>query len=299
MYQIKRSGRDGYAVFRALDQSLTRHTHLLDLLSRALSEKRIVVQYQPLVQVSDQSIIGVEALLRLRDDDGSYVPPLDFLPLARDSGTLIPIEHAVIRQACGQVARWVRDGHDLRVSVNVCAEQLRRIEDFEDIISTALSDSGLDAGRLVCEITEHALVELSETTVAGLHRLVRRGVRMSIDDFGTGFGSLTYLQALPVHELKIDRSFVSGEQATSGVIVRAIARLAADLEMSCVAEGVETLDQHELVRAAGIPLAQGFLYTRPVDAETLQDVLTDTGPAEPPHGSPWPNSLEEPNGDAN
>ena len=114
------------------------------------------------------------------------------------------------------------------------------------------------ADRLVCELTAHHLVDMSAATVAGIARLVKRGVRMSIDDFGTGFGSLTYVHALPIQELKIDRSFVAGAQATSGAILRSIAGLAADLGMNCVAEGVETPEQHELVREAGIPHAQGF-----------------------------------------
>lgn len=273
MYEIKNSGRDGFALFHTADQSIARRRHLLDLLARALPEQRVVIHYQPLVRVSDHRMIGVEALLRLRDDDGSLVPPLDFLHLALESATLIPIEHEVIRRACDQVARWVGDGHDLRVSVNVCAEQLRHVEDFEHVVHRALAGSGLDAGRLVCELTEHHLLDMSEATVAGITRLVEHGVRMSIDDFGTGFGSLTYLNALPIHELKIDRSFVAGAKGTSAAILRSIVGLAFDLGMDCVAEGVETPEQHDLVRAAGVPHAQGYLYARPVDPEALSTML--------------------------
>ncbi len=273
MYEVKHTGRNGYAMFDTTGQSTSGRLHLLDLLSRALSEERIVVHYQPLVRVSDQGIVGVEALLRLRDDDGSLVPPLDFIALARDSGTLIPIEHEVIHRACAQVGRWAQDGHDLRVSVNVCAEQLHHSEDFENIVNSALTASGLTASRLVCEITEQDLFDLSEATVDGIARLVQHGVRMSLDDFGTGFGSLTHVHALPIQELKIDRSFVAGAQATGGAILRSIAGLAADLGMNCVAEGVETPEEHELVREAGVPQAQGFLYARPVDPETLAKML--------------------------
>ena len=276
MYEVKRSGRNGYAMFRTIGPSTSRRLHLSDLLSRALSEERVVVHYQPLVCLSDRSIIGMEALLRLRDDDGSLVPPLDFLPLARADGSLIAIEREVIQQACAQVARWVDRGHDLRLSVNVSARHLRQTEYLENTIDAALTSSRLSAERLVCEITEHALVDLSETTIAGIERLVRRGVRMSIDDFGTGFGSFTYVQALPIHELKIDRSFVAGPPATSGAIIRSIAGLAADLGLNCVAEGVETSGQEALVRMAGISVAQGFRYARPGDPETLEDLLVGT-----------------------
>lgn len=273
MYETKSSGRDGYALFHAADQSMTRRRHLLDLLSRALPEQRVVIGYQPLVAVADRGIVGVEALVRLRDDDGSLVPPLDFLHLALEGGTLIPIEQEVIRQATAQVARWVGDGHDLRLCVNVCAEQLSHITDFERLVDRALADSGLDAGRLVCELTEHHLLDLSEATVAGITRLVRRGVRMSIDDFGTGFGSYSYLSALPIHELKIDRTFVAGATQATGAIVRSIAGLALDLGMDCVAEGVETSQQHDLVRDAGVPHAQGYLYSPAVGPEALGTLL--------------------------
>ncbi|WP_377644249.1 putative bifunctional diguanylate cyclase/phosphodiesterase [Oryzobacter terrae] len=281
MYEIKSSGRDSHALFHAADRSTRRRRHLLDLLSRAVTEDRVVLHYQPLIRVDDRSIVGVEALLRLRDDDGSLVPPLDVLHLALEGGTLIPIEHEVIRQSCEQVARWVDDGHDLRLGVNVCAEQMRRIEDFEHVVHHSLDASGLDAARLVCELTEHHLVDMSEATVAGIGRLVEHGVRMSIDDFGTGFGSLTYLNAFPIHELKIDRSFVEGPERTSGAILRAIARLALELGMDCVAEGVETPEQHHLVRASGIPHAQGYLYARPVDPRALGPLLR-SGLSHPP-----------------
>lgn len=281
MYRVKDSGRNGYAMFHTTDQSVPRRLHLLDLLSRAVVEQRVVLHYQPVVRVSDRRIVAVEALLRLRDDDGSLVPPLDVLHLGHESGTFLPIEHEVIRQSCAQGARWVADGHDVRVSVNVCAEQLRRIRDFEDVVHDALADSGLAPDRLVCELTEHHLIDMTEATVDGIARLVQHGVHMSIDDFGTGFGSLTYVHSLPVQELKIDGSFVAGAEMTSGAILRSIAGLASDLGLNCVAEGVETLAQHELVRRAGIPHAQGFLYARPVDAEELSAMLVCDVPDEP------------------
>ena len=273
MYEVKYAGGGGYAAFHPNGRPAGRRQHLLNLLSRALNENRVVVHYQPIVRVSDRGVMGVEALVRLRDDDEALVPPLDFLSLARDGGTLLPIEHEVIRQACDQGARWVADGFDLRVSVNVCAEQLRRIEDFEAIVDKALTSSGLAADRLVCEITEHTLVDVTAATVAGIERLVARGVRISIDDFGTGFGSLSYIQALSIQELKIDRSFVASSAPATTAIVRSIAGLAADLGMNCVAEGVETLEQHELVRQSGVPHAQGFLYGRPAAPEALTSWL--------------------------
>jgi len=273
MYDVKHTGRNGYATFRTAGQATSHRVHLLDLLSRALREERLVVHYQPVVRVSDHAIVGVEALLRLRDDDGTLVLPNDFLPLARDSGTLIAMEHHVFGVACRQVARWLADGHDLRLAVNVSAQQLLKTEDFEAVVLSALADSGLTADRLICEITEHDLVDISEPTVAGISRLVHGGIRMSIDDFGTGFGSLTYVHTLPIHELKIDRSFVAGARETSGAILRSIAGLAADLGMNCVAEGVETTEQHQLVHEAGVPTAQGSLYSRPLDPETLTSML--------------------------
>ncbi len=281
MYHVKTSGKNGYAVFDTLSAAAQGRHRLVDLISRAVREQRVVVHYQPIVRTGDGAIVGVEALCRLRDDDGSLLGPADFLDVAASTDLLIPIEHDVIRRACRQVAAWNRDGHDLRLAVNVCVVQLTRIADFEATVASALADSTLPPSRLVFEITEHALLSLSPATVTGISRLVAQGVRFSVDDFGTGYGSLTYVHALPVHELKVDRSFVAdSDNVTAQAILRSIATLAADLGLNCVAEGVETREQQETVCKADIPEAQGWLFSRALPAEDLGVLLApSTTPA--------------------
>lgn len=275
MYDSKDAGRDGYAVFDPTSQVDQRRLRLLDLFSRAVAEDRVVLHYQPIVRTEDARIVGVEALLRLRDDDDTLLHPPDFLELAHETGQLPALEHEVIHQACAQVSRWNQDGHDLRLAVNVCAQQMIRITDFEDTVSSALEQSALAPASLVFELTEHALVSLGDATVDGMNRLITRGIRFSVDDFGTGYGSLTYVHDLPLHELKVDRAFVArSAQGSSRAILRSIATLAAELGMNCIAEGVETTEHQDAVRDAGIPEAQGWLYARALEAGDLERLLT-------------------------
>ncbi len=277
MYHAKSSGRNRYAVFDALSEAAQRRHRLVDLISRAVAEQRVVVHYQPIVRTEDGVIVGVEALCRLRDDDGSLLEPADFLELATSNDLLIPIEHEVIHRACAQVASWNRDGHDLRLAVNVCVVQLTRIIDFEATVAAALVQSALEPASLVFEITEHALLSLSQDTIDGISRLVGQGVRFSVDDFGTGYGSLTYVHALPIHELKVDRSFVTGsDNVTTRAILRSIATLAGDLGMNCVAEGVETQEQREIVGQSNIPEAQGWFFSHPLAPEDLAPLLASS-----------------------
>ncbi len=277
MYEVKRTRANDYAVFDAFDAETSRRLHLLDLLSRAVAEHRVAVHYQPIVRVEDRRVVGVEALLRLRDDDGALVYPLELLDRG---GPPSDVSHEVMMLASAQVARWVDQGHDLRLSVNVCAQQVADIARFTADVGECLTAARLAPERLVLELTEHALLSTTTRTLRGLDELVESGVRLSVDDFGTGYGSMTYVQVMPVHELKIDRSFVTHtpSQPVSSAIMRAIASLASELNLDCVAEGVENSTQHELVRQAGVSLAQGRYYSDPLDASTLESLLASAGP---------------------
>jgi len=282
MYSVKRQGSASYAVFESFDAAASRRLHVFDLLSRAVVEGRVVVHYQPIVRVHDRSIVGVEALLRLRDDDGVLLYPYEFL----DRGAApIDVEQEVMRQACVEVTRWVERGHDLRLSVNVSAQHLVDIEAFTSRVDTILAATGLPPDRLVVELTEHALLPTNAPTLRGIGDLVDAGIRFSIDDFGTGYGSLTYVAVMPVHELKIDSSFIAGplpsREATA--IMRSVVSLARELDLSCVAEGVENEEHHDRVHAAGVPLAQGLYYSSPLEPKNL-DQLLDV--ASTNHGSP-------------
>ncbi len=274
MYEAKRQGASRYAVFDAFDAEAARRLHLLGLLSRAVPEQRVVVEYQPVVRVADGAVVGVEALLRLRDDDGSLVYPLELLDRGAPPSD-VALE--VMTRAFEQVAGWTASGYDLDLSVNVSAQQIADIDTFAKTLRSTLVQTGLAPDRLIVELTEHTLLTTTAATLAGIDQLVDAGIRLSIDDFGTGHGSMTYLQTMPVHELKIDGSFLAAApaQRAATAIVRSIALLANDLDLVAVAEGVEGVEQHDLVCASAVQLAQGIYYSPPLGAAALEKLLAD------------------------
>ncbi len=272
MYQSKRRGVSGVSLFdESLRTAADRRTHIEQLLRTALDRDRLVLHYQPIIALRDGSVTAVEALLRLRDDDGTLLHPAEFLMAAEELGLLVPIEHAALREAAQQARGWEAAGHSLRLSVNVCVRQLAEIDAFEAVLRHILTDTGLPADRLTCEITEHAYLDANAETLKGMRRLTAAGVSFSVDDFGTGFGSMTYLRSMPIQEIKIDRSFVAHAptERVAAAIIRAHAILASELGVRCVAEGVETPEQHTFVSSVGLGLAQGFLYQEPVPAAAL------------------------------
>lgn len=277
MYQSKRRhGEGGVSLFEeSLRRSADRRAHIEEVLRTALDRDRLVLHYQPIIAVQDGSVIAVEALLRLRDDDQSLLYPDSFLVAAEELGLLVAIEHAVLRQACQQVKTWESAGHKMPLSVNVSVRQLVEIDTFELALHQILTDSSLPAERITCEITEHAYLDANPQTLKGMRRLTAAGVNFSVDDFGTGFGSMTYLRSMPIQEIKIDRSFVAHAptEPAAAAILRAHAILASELGVRCVAEGVETAEQHALLAAVGVGLAQGFLYQEPVPADAFLPVI--------------------------
>jgi diguanylate cyclase (GGDEF)-like protein len=267
MYEAKRRGGPGVSTYdTSLRRANERRALVEEVLRTALSRNRLVLHYQPILAVHDGTVTAVEALLRLRTDDGELLYPQTFLPAAEELGLMVDIEHAVLREACREAKRWEAAGHDVRLSVNVCVRQLTEIDDFEGAIQEILDDTSFTADKLTCEITEHAYLDTNAGTLPGMRRLKASGITFSVDDFGTGFGSMTYLRAMPISEIKIDRSFVAHAptERAAAAIVRAHAILATELGVRCVAEGVETQEQHNLLASVGIGFAQGFLYQAPV-----------------------------------
>ncbi len=278
MYSAKERGRSGSAVF---DESLrTRATDRLRVgneLRTGISNGQLRVYYQPLVRLEDEAIVGVEALVRWQHPTRGLVPPNEFIPVAEDTGLILPLGRWVLAQACRQVQAWRASGTSpqLRLAVNLSARQLSE-QGLPETVAAVLRSTELPAGSLTLEVTESMLMEDPDASIAVLERLSNMGVHIAVDDFGTGYSSLSYLRRLPVDELKIDRSFVSGIATNTDdlAIVRAVISLAHSLGLGTLAEGVETREQLDRLRDLGCERAQGYLFSRPVGPLVLADRLT-------------------------
>ena len=256
-------------------------------LRRAVERDELVVHYQPIVDVRTGRIGGVEALVRWEHPTRGLLPPAAFIPLAEETGLIQEIGRWVLRKSCDQTRLWHDElGMPLTVSVNLSPRQLTDARIVTDV-AEALLASGMPASHVVLEITEGAMMHDTDTTIARLEQLKELGVRLAVDDFGTGYSSLSYLQRFPIDILKIDRSFVAGidGDAEESALARAIVRLAQTLQLTAVAEGVETEHQLERLRELGCRYAQGYLLHRPQDAATLIEVLRATVDAPAPPGS--------------
>ena len=278
LYRAKAEGRAAWRFFEpALDAQLQERRALEADLRRAVRERRFELHYQPLVRTPTGSVSGVEALLRWRRADGGLVPPADFIPLAEETGLIVPIGDWVLRTACAEVARW--PSGTIGVAVNLSPAQFRR-GDLVGSVRAALAASGLGPGRLELEITESVLLEDDRSTLDTLRSLRALGVRIAMDDFGTGYSSLGYLRRFPFDKIKIDRSFVRemARDANCMAIVRAVVSLGATLGATITAEGVETPEQFDLLREIGCEEAQGFLFGRPKPgAEVVEQHLPPAG----------------------
>lgn len=284
MRAVKAAGRANWRLHQARAEVDRRSTMQLDhAMRQALVSGRFRLMYQPQVRLSDGSVVGAEALLRWRDPEMGDVPPSRFIPVAEDSGFIVPIGDWVLGQAVRQAALWHARGLSLPVAVNVSALQFQQPH-FVDRVANVLAVSGLPPQLLELELTESILLREADEALARLHALARLGVRLSIDDFGTGYSSLAYLKRFPIDKLKIDRSFVSGlpgDDSDAG-IVRAILQMARALGMRCIAEGVETEGQRAFLHEAGCAEFQGFLFAPALDALSFEQRLPPRGEAESP-----------------
>jgi diguanylate cyclase (GGDEF)-like protein len=265
LYRAKEDGGGAFHFFESeMDVKLQARRSLELDLRKAIPGGEFEVFYQPIVNLADNQISGFEALLRWNHPIRGRISPLEFIPVAEQTGLIIAIGEWVIRQACAEAANW--PSH-LRVAVNVSPLQLRGMTLIATVIS-ALASSGLPADRLELEITESVLMHDDDTTLASLRQLHGLGVRISMDDFGTGYSSLSYLRSFPFDKIKIDQSFVRDliDRPDSIAIIRAVAALGKSFGMTTLAEGVETEAQLEQMRAEGCNEVQGFYYSRPVPA---------------------------------
>jgi EAL domain-containing protein (putative c-di-GMP-specific phosphodiesterase class I) len=239
-------------------------------LRRAIEGGELVLHYQPKAWVRSGAVCAVEALVRWQHPQRGLVPPDAFLPVAEQTGLIEPLTRWVLNTALEQVRRWGEEFESLTMSVNVSARNLSR-PDFADMVLAALDTAGVPAHRLVLEITETALLTDPETAAQVLGRVAAAGVRVSIDDFGQGHTSLGYLSTLPLHELKIDKSFVADLPVNAGhaAIVRSIVELGHNLGLQVVAEGVETEQIVDVLAAVDCDIAQGYLLARPMPPDQL------------------------------
>jgi diguanylate cyclase len=251
-------------------------------LHRALRQQQFELHYQPKFKGLSRRIHSAEALIRWRHPERGLVMPDAFIPLAEESGLIVPIGAWAVQQACRQMRAWRDQGlPPLRVAVNLSAVQFRRV-DLVDTVGRALSDAGVDAQSLEIELTETALMSDPEESAEILQRLSRMGIIVSVDDFGTGYSSISYLRRFPLDKLKIDRSFITNimTSADDAAIVQAIISLAHSLRLTVVAEGVESAEQVAFLQKQGCDQYQGHYFSRPLDSAAFAEMLRASGEAE-------------------
>lgn len=276
LYRAKNDGRGTFRFFEAaMDATLRERQALEKELRRAVEREEFELHYQPLINAGSAEVTGFEALVRWRHPERGLLPPSDFIGLAEDIGLINALGQWVLRRACNDAAAWP---DSLKVAVNLSPEQFRQRTLAHTVVS-ALDDSKLAPHRLELEITESALLENTADTLALLHQFRALGVRIAMDDFGTGFSSLSYLRSFPFDRIKIDRSFVSEitESKDCRSIVSAVAALGQSLGMTTTAEGIETFDQLQMVKAEGCTDLQGYYFSRPLPGADVPRFLRQHG----------------------
>jgi EAL domain-containing protein (putative c-di-GMP-specific phosphodiesterase class I) len=271
MYQSKKSGPGGYALFPARAGDPASALSLATRLRKAVENEDWVLHYQPIIDLLRGEVVGVEGLLRWRDAEQGIIPPGEFLPLAEEMGFMERIGDWVMKDLFRQAKLWRSQGLQIYVSFNLSPRQLWHPELMDNLLRR-MNVSGVNPGDLVIEITESAAMADVDRTQQVLWNLRNGGLRFAIDDFGTGYSSLSRLRDLPVDILKIDRSFVRDvpDDDDAQTVVQAIIQLALSLGMAPLAEGIETEDQWRFLVDHGCRLGQGFYFTRPVPAEEIE-----------------------------
>ena len=274
--RAKQEQRGSFAYFtRDLGVRIRDRVKLLQDLRGAFACERLFLHYQPQVRLEDAKVIGLEALIRWRNDEGRYVPPDHFIPLAEHSGLIVPIGEWVMRTACQEQRRLAEEGYNgIRMAINVSVVQFRHPK-FLDVLDAALADSGVNPSSIELEITESVAMLEADYMIEMLNAIRQRGLQVAIDDFGTGFSSLSYLQQLSIDRLKIDRSFVNqmSDQKNGKSIAAMVVDLGKNLGLQVIAEGVEDEEQADRLRALGCHEAQGYYYARPMDEASLREWL--------------------------
>ncbi len=285
MYHAKDAGRGTYQFYNAsMNAAAFQRLAMENSLRKALERQEFLLHFQPQIDVATGGIIGAEALVRWRHPELGMVSPADFIPLAEETGLIMPIGEWVLRAACAQGKAWRDQGFDgMIMAVNLSGCQFRQ-QTLVHTVGEIVKSTGFDPRCLELEITESILVQSVEDTISSLRRLKDMGLRVSVDDFGTGYSSLTYLKRFPIDTLKIDQSFTRDIATDSGdaAITAAIIAMAEGLKMAVIAEGVETAEQRDFLLQKGCRLMQGYLFSRPVPAEQFLALLQKQATGEAP-----------------
>jgi diguanylate cyclase (GGDEF)-like protein/PAS domain S-box-containing protein len=276
MYRVKEMGCGNFQFYQpSMNTRALERLKLEAGLRRALERNEFVLHYQPQIDIPSGAIVGVEALLRWQPPGRAMVHPGDFIPIAEETGLIVPIGEWVLRTACAQQVAWTNAGlRDVRMAVNLSARQFKQ-QDLHRMVANVLIDTRCRADNLELEITESVVMDNPEAAAATLQQLTDMGVHLSIDDFGTGYSSLSYLKRFPIHSLKIDRSFVCDipSDSNDAAIATAVIALAHSMKLTVIAEGVETIAQLDFLRERKCDAMQGFLCGRPLPPEQLASML--------------------------
>ncbi|MDQ3180152.1 MAG: EAL domain-containing protein [Acidobacteriota bacterium] len=282
MYRAKAKGKAQYQVFnQAMHEYASKQLELENEMRQSLEREEFQLYYQPIISLKTETLVGFEALVRWRHPTRGLILPLEFIPAAEENGLILPLGNWILRESCRQLRRWQDDNPSalrLMVSVNLSCKQFLHLDLAEQIAAT-LDESGLDPRCLKLEITESYIMENSEMAVTIMNRLRSLGVEISLDDFGTGYSSLSYLHSLPVDYLKVDRSFVSRMTASkeNSEIVSTIIKLAQNLKMKVIAEGIETAAQLVQLKQLHCEYGQGYFFSKPLEAEAAKKFIEQNG----------------------
>jgi diguanylate cyclase (GGDEF)-like protein/PAS domain S-box-containing protein len=276
MYSAKEDGRDRYCLFKPVADSHDFGREPLETsLQNALERGEFLLHYQPKINIKTGQISSIEALARWLHPEFGMLPPTQFIPMAEESGLIVPLGEWVLRTACAQNKAWQDAGYPpMRIAVNFSPKQFQLLN-LAEIVEKVLADTHLEPCWLELEVTENIMLRNEEAAVETLNKLSRLGVQISIDDFGTGYSTFSYIKKIPINTLKIDRSFISdiSSNLNDEAIAKAVIAMAKNLNMNVIAEGVETEDQRKILESMNCPEMQGFFFSRPLPADELSNFL--------------------------
>lgn len=275
--QARKQGGNNYQFYTSdINDKALKRLEMENDLRRALDRGEFILHYQPKIDMNTRKVVGMEALVRWNHPSQGLIPPFDFIPLAEETGLIVPMGEWILRTACAQCKIWHDEGYPLHLAVNLSPRQFQQ-KDLAGAINGIISETGFDPTFLDLEVTESSLLDNAESAVSILRELRKTGIKISIDDFGTGYSSLGYLKQLPIDVLKIDKSFVSDvtNNPDDAALVMTIITLAHNLRLKVVAEGVETEEQLRFLRLMKCDEWQGYLYSRPVAANSFGELLAE------------------------